>query len=146
MPENVKLKRFGVSIPADLLMRFDEVVDNRGYAGRSEAIRDAMREFISQYEWESEQEGTTAAVNIVYQHKPRLMADLIRVQHDAEAHVVTTVHIHLTDTHCLEVLAVKGTRKGIEKLASKLGGMSGIEYVRLFTFSLPNDSLHDHTH
>jgi len=74
------------------------------------------------------------------------MADLIRVQHDAEAHVVTTVHIHLTDTHCLEVLAVKGTRKGIEKLASKLGGMSGIEYVRLFTFSLPNDSLHDHTH
>ncbi|MHA2379593.1 MAG: nickel-responsive transcriptional regulator NikR [Candidatus Thorarchaeota archaeon] len=146
MADQVELKRFGVSIPEDLLERFDKVVESRGYVGRSEAIRDAMRGFISQYEWESQQEGTTAALNIVYQHKPRLMADLVRVQHDADAHVVTTVHIHLTDSHCLEVLAVRGTKDGIEKLASRLGGLSGIEYVRLFTFSLPDESLRGHSH
>ncbi len=146
MVNQANLMRFGVSIPEDLLKRFDSVVESRGYVGRSEAVRDAMRGFISQYEWETEQEGTTAAINIVYEHKPRLMADLMRAQHDAEAHVVTTVHIHLTDFHCLEVLAVRGTRKGIEKLASRLGGLSGIEYVRLFTFSLPDENLHYDSH
>ncbi|UCH04999.1 MAG: nickel-responsive transcriptional regulator NikR [Candidatus Thorarchaeota archaeon] len=146
MSDKVKLKRFGVSIPKDLLQRFDSVVESKGYVGRSEAIRDSMRDFITQYEWETEQEGTTAAINIVYEHKPRLMADLMRAQHGAEAGVVTTVHIHLTDSHCLEVLVVRGTRKGIEKLASRLGGLSGIEYVRLFTFSLPDEDIHGHSH
>ncbi len=146
MAEGMKLKRFGVSVPEDLLRRFDEVVESREYVGRSEAIRDAMRGFISQSEWESEQQGNTAALNIVYQHKPRLMAELMKMQHDSDVHVVTTVHIHLTDTHCLEVLAVSGTRTGIEKLTSRIGGLSGIEYVRLFSFSLsvPGESHHSH--
>ena len=36
------LKRFGVSVPEDLLEKFDKLVEKKGYVGRSEAIRDAM--------------------------------------------------------------------------------------------------------
>jgi len=140
------LKRFGVSVPEDLLEKFDEVVEKKGYIGRSEAIRDAMREYISQFEWstESDQEGTIASLNIVYQHKPRLMTELIRAQHNAHAQVVSTVHIHATHTHCLEVITLKGNRKAIEELANKVSGLKGIEYVRLFTFLLPEGDEVDH--
>ncbi len=135
----MSLKRFGVSVPEDLLEKFDTVVEKKGHVGRSEAIRDAMREYISQTEWETGQEGTMASLNIVYQHKPKLMADLIRVQHDGHANVVSTVHVHISRTHCLEVITLKGDKKSIEALANKVSGLKGIEYVRLFTFFLPDD-------
>ena len=144
------LKRFGVSIPEELLKKFDELVERKGYIGRSEAIRDAMREYISQFDWstESNQETTMASLNIVYQHKPKLTADLIRVQHDAHAQVVSTVHIHATHSHCMEVITLKGSRKAIEDFANKVSGLKGIEYVRLFRFFLPegNGTGHDHSH
>ncbi len=142
------LKRFGVSIPKDLLLKFDELVEKKGYVGRSEAIRDAMREFISQTEWsiESDQNGIMASLNIVYQHKPKLMAELLKVQHDAHAEVVSTVHVHVTKNHCLEVITLSGDRKSIEALANKISGLKGIEYVRLFTFFLPETTYAGHGH
>lgn len=142
------LKRFGVSIPEDLLEKFDSLVDKKGYIGRSEAIRDAMREFISKTEWESEidHKNTMASLNIVYQHKSRLMTDLMRVQHDAHAQVVSTVHVHATQDRCLEVITLKGTRKSIEAFADKISGLKGIEYIKLFTFFLPEDAEGNHFH
>ncbi|MFX1559528.1 MAG: nickel-responsive transcriptional regulator NikR [Promethearchaeota archaeon] len=144
------LKRFGVSIPGDLLEKFDKLVEKKGYVGRSEAIRDAMREYISQFDWstESDQENTMASLNIVYQHKPKLMTDLIRTQHNAHVQVVSTVHVHATHSHCLEIITLKGSRNSIEEFANKVSGLKGIEYVRLFTFLLPDidESTHHHDH
>ncbi|MFW9910740.1 MAG: nickel-responsive transcriptional regulator NikR [Candidatus Thorarchaeota archaeon] len=140
------LKRFGVSVPEDLLEKFDEIVFKKGYIGRSEAIRDAMRGYISQIEWESEQEGTMASLNIVYRHKPRLMADLIQAQHDSHVNVVSTVHVHITQSHCLEVITLKGEKKAIEMLVNKISSLKGIEYVRLFSFVLPNSETTGHGH
>ncbi len=142
---SMSLKRFGVSVPEDLLERFDRLVARRRYVGRSEAIRDAMRLYLSQDDWESDRDVNLAALNIVYRHRPVLMAKLIKMQHDAEAHVMSTVHVHLTSSHCLEILTIRGNRESIQRLADQIGGLSGIEYVRLFTFSLP-DSDEDHHH
>jgi CopG family nickel-responsive transcriptional regulator len=140
------LKRFGVAVPEDLLERFDEIVEKRGYVGRSEAIRDAMREFLSRVEWEDNATYNLATVNIVYRHKPALMSKLIEAQHNAKAHIVSAVHTHLTRTHCLEILTLEGTRDEIQSFTDKIGGFSGIEYVRLFTFSLPDEVCQTHTH
>jgi CopG family nickel-responsive transcriptional regulator len=142
------LKRFGVSVPEDLLNDFDRLVKKRGYVGRSEAIRDAMREYILQSEWSSDSnhENTIATLNIVYQHTPRLMTDLTRMQHTSHAQVVSTVHIHATHSHCLEVITLRGKQKAIEELANKVSGLKGIEYVRLFKFFLTDNIRHDHIH
>ncbi|MFW9844969.1 MAG: nickel-responsive transcriptional regulator NikR [Candidatus Thorarchaeota archaeon] len=142
------LKRFGVSIPEDLLEKFDQLVDERGYIGRSEAIRDAMRVYISESQWEKGGDFIMASLNIVYCHKPKIMADLIKAQHTSEAHVISTVHVHMSQSHCLEVITLKGSKESITKLANKVSGISGIEYAKLFTFALPEgeDFSHGHTH
>ena len=36
--------RFGVSIPPDLLEKFDKIIEAEGYDSRSEAIRDMIRD------------------------------------------------------------------------------------------------------
>ncbi|MFO7835986.1 MAG: nickel-responsive transcriptional regulator NikR [Candidatus Thorarchaeota archaeon] len=139
------IQRFGVSVPEDLLAKFDRIVEKRDYVGRSEAIRDAMRQFISQWEWENKQEGRTAALNIVYEHQPRLMAKLIEVQHSAEAHVKSTVHIHLTKKHCFEVLSIEGRKGQIQQLADTIAGLPGIVASQLFVYSLEDgESPHEH--
>ncbi|MHA2139960.1 MAG: nickel-responsive transcriptional regulator NikR [Candidatus Thorarchaeota archaeon] len=146
MTKESELKRFGVSIPEDLLERFDLLVQSKRYVGRSEAIRDAMRLFISQWELDTEQEGGAATLSVVYKHKAKLMAALTNAQHESRADVISTMHVHLTHTHCLEVLTLSGESESIQRLADKIGGLSGVEFVRLFMFSVPESSDHDHSH
>ncbi len=141
------LKRFGVSIPEDLLEDFDKLVEKKGYIGRSEAIRDAMRLYISQSEWDTGDKHIIASLNIIYAHKPKLMADLIKIQHSSEAHVVSTVHFHISETHCLEVITIEGSKEAVSQLANRVSGISGVEYAKLFTFSLPEGDLEEeHSH
>jgi len=140
------LKRFGVSIPEDLLEEFDKLVKARGYVGRSEAIRDSMRAYLSESQWEESSDFVMASLNIVYSHRPKIMSDLIKVQHNSEAHVISTVHVHMSQSHCMEVLTLKGPKDEITKLANRVSGISGIEYAKLFTFSLPEESSNGHSH
>ncbi len=142
----MKVKRFGVSIPEDLLKQFDDIVEEKGYVGRSEAIRDAMRLFITKHTEETSQEGQFASLNIVYHHKPALMNALIQAQHNSDAHVISTVHTHITNTHCFEILTIRGNSEGIDKLANTIGGLSGIEYSKLFKFALPDEPGEHHSH
>ena len=65
---------------------------------------------------------------------------------DTDAYVISTVHTHVTKTHCFEILTIRGTSEGIDRLANKIGGLSGIEYAKLFKFSLPDDSHESHIH
>ncbi|NWF95141.1 MAG: nickel-responsive transcriptional regulator NikR [Candidatus Thorarchaeota archaeon] len=142
----MELKRFGVSIPEDLLHQFDEIVERRGYVGRSEAIRDAMRLYISDSQWESGDEVLGAALNVVYEHRPKLMSEMVAAQHAARATVISTIHVHLTLSRCFEVIVIQGKREEIQDLADKISGLAGIQYVRIFTFSLPSPMEESHHH
>lgn len=146
MMKEADLKRFGVSIPEDLLERFDALVEAKRYVGRSEAIRDAMRLFISQWELENQQKGGAATLSVVYRHKARLMAELTNAQHSLNANIISTMHVHLTHSHCLEVLTLSGTKETIQRLAEEISGLSGVEYTKLFMFSIPDSVDHDHHH
>ena len=45
-----KISRFGVSLEEDLLRSFDRSIGDLGYANRSEAIRDLIRDHLIQKE------------------------------------------------------------------------------------------------
>jgi len=135
-----------VSVPEDLLESFEKLVEERGYIGRSEAIRDAMRSYISDSQWESGGENMMASLSIVYCHKPKIMADLIKVQHNSDAHVISTLHVHMSKSHCLEVITLRGSQDSILKLSNTVAGISGIEFSKLFTFALPEGEDFEHGH
>ncbi|MFH1774648.1 MAG: ribbon-helix-helix protein, CopG family, partial [Methanobacteriota archaeon] len=41
-----KVERFSISISPKLLKKFDAILKERGYANRSEGIRDLIRDYI----------------------------------------------------------------------------------------------------
>ncbi len=54
MDNMTEISRFGVSIPADLLEKFDARIEEEGYTNRSKAIADIMRDHLIASAWEED--------------------------------------------------------------------------------------------
>ena len=64
----VGVSRFSVSVDPVLLGEFDETTGEIGY-NRSTAIQVAMRDFLTEHKWSTEEEGVVAgAVTMIYDH------------------------------------------------------------------------------
>ncbi|MBT9538036.1 MAG: nickel-responsive transcriptional regulator NikR [Nitrospirae bacterium] len=124
--------RFGISIENPLLERFDSLIKKKGYASRSEAVRDLIRDSLVMEEWESATAETVGTITIVYSHDTRELADtLTDLQHRYFDSIVSSMHIHLDAHNCLEVIVVKGKAKDIKAIADKLIGIKGVKHGKL---------------
>ena len=127
-----ELARFGVSVDSQLINKFDELIARKGYATRSEAIRDMIRDMLVEQEWESGEHETVGTITIVYNHHTReLEHALTEMQHRSFHQIISTLHVHLDTHNCLEVLVVKGKSKEINTIADKLIGTKGVKHGKL---------------
>jgi CopG family transcriptional regulator, nickel-responsive regulator len=136
-----ELMRIGVSIPSRLLSAFDHIINKRGYSSRSEAIRDAIRGYLLDYESLGQTEGEQIGViTLVYNHEQRgLISLLTNIQHENAKIITSTTHIHLDATNSLEIDVVHGSVTEISGFAERMMIQSGVFYVR--TFVIPAHSL-----
>lgn len=132
-----QLERTGVSLPSDLLDRFDEIIEKRGYSSRSEALRDAIRNYIVNYEWMKEVHGERIGViSLVYEHDQRGLADdLTEIQHRHIGLITASVHVHLDHENCLEIIVLHGDGEDIRKVAETVMAFKGVKYVKLNAIS-----------
>ena len=127
-----RLVRFGVSMDENLLQRFDTLISRKGYANRSEAMRDLIREHLVEEEWREKGREMIGTITIVYNHHTRGLSDtLIDLQHHFHNLVVSTMHLHLDEDNCLEVLVVKGKVDKIKSIADKLISTRGVKHGKL---------------
>lgn len=124
--------RFGVSLPAELIDRFDKHIESKGYKNRSEAIRDIMRERLVEEEWENESGEVVGTITIVYDHHTReLSGNLTDLQHHHSDMIVCATHIHLDAHNCLEAIVVKGSATEVRKIADMLISTKGVKHGKL---------------
>ncbi len=127
------MTRFGVSVEEELISAFDRLIARRGYANRSEAIRDLMRKTLVEKAWDANAE-TVATVTLVYDHHdPGLEAVLTEIQHESHKSVVASEHTHLNRHDCLEVVILKGRAKVIRDLADRLIAAKGVKHGEVVT-------------
>jgi CopG family nickel-responsive transcriptional regulator len=127
-----KVVRFGVSLPAELIERFDKHIDSKGYRTSSEAIRDIMRERLVEEEWESDSGEVVGTVTIVYDHHTRELSSLLTdLQHEHHEEIICSTHIHLDAHNCLEVIMVKGSGARVRKIADLLVSTRGVKHGKL---------------
>ncbi|WAC05775.1 MAG: nickel-responsive transcriptional regulator NikR [Methanoregula sp.] len=133
-----ELSRIGISLPKNLLDRFDEIINARGYSSRSEGIRDAIRTYITYYKWMSDVHGERqGVVTMVYDHDQRgLLVTLTDIQHEFKAIISASLHSHVTDTRCLEVILIHGDGTQLKAFAERLMSQKGVESVKLTTISV----------
>ncbi len=127
-----KLIRFGISMPEDLLEKFDGIVARKGYSNRSEAIRDLIRDELVEEEWESGEEEVTGTITLVYDHHIKGLSHLLlEQQHEYHDLILTSTHVHLDHHNCLEVLIIKGRASEAKKVAEKLISIKGVKHGKL---------------
>ena len=124
--------RFGISIDDALLESFDRLIDRKGYANRSEAIRDLIRGALVELKWEADEEDTVGTITLVYNHHVRDLSDkLTEQQHAHHDQVISALHVHLDAHNCLEVLVVRGKAREVKKIADELIGVKGVKHGKL---------------
>jgi CopG family nickel-responsive transcriptional regulator len=125
-----ELTRVSISLENALLEAFDASIAARGYATRSEAIRDLIRDHLIREESKGEKGETAervAVVTLVYDHHAReLAARLIDKQHHHHDLVVSTLHVHLGERHCLEVSVLRGPAGEVRHLGEELLSVRGV--------------------
>ncbi|HQG31210.1 MAG TPA: nickel-responsive transcriptional regulator NikR [Deltaproteobacteria bacterium] len=126
-----ELARFGVSLENRLLEKYDRLIKRKGYSTRSEALRDLIRQELVRKEWEEDNE-VAGAVTFVYDHHQRgLTSRLTDIQHDYQGLIISTQHIHLDHDNCLEIVAVRGRAREVQKLAHALQSVKGVRHGTL---------------
>jgi CopG family nickel-responsive transcriptional regulator len=115
-----------------LLNQFDQLVHARGYANRSEAIRDLIRDALVAREWEEGDGEVAGTITLVYDHHTAGLTDtLTELQHEYHDLIISTLHVHLDEHNCLETLIVRGSPREAKELADQLISLKGIVHGKL---------------
>jgi CopG family transcriptional regulator, nickel-responsive regulator len=126
------LVRFGVSIPDDLLEKFDVLIAEQGYTNRSEAIRDLIRNRFVEDEWSRSEEDVVGTVTVVYNHEQSELAQkLTEIQHRKHDLIISSVHVHLDKHNCLEVLIMRGAPAEVKKAGELLISTRGVKHGKI---------------
>jgi CopG family nickel-responsive transcriptional regulator len=124
--------RFSVSLESDLLEKFDEYCAEGQFATRSEAIRQLLRERLTNAAWTADANDVAASLTLVFDHhRSKLTEKMIEIQHQHGDCVVSSMHVHLTNDLCMELIALRGPSGELQELAAELSGLKGIHQAQL---------------
>jgi CopG family transcriptional regulator, nickel-responsive regulator len=133
-----KIKRVGVTFPPDLLKDFDQILGTMKYENRSKAVQDAVRMFVAEKNLlQNETRDQAGLMMMLYDHEVGGLENaLTHVQHHFARIICSTMHIHLSETDCLEAIAVKGKAGDIRELRDHLAAKKGVKLLKVTVFSL----------
>ena len=76
-------------------------------------------------------------VTLVYDHRTHHLGDILAdMQHKAKVAINASLHIHLDEHNCLEVVVVRGGAEKVHEVAAKLISTKGVENGKLVTTSV----------
>lgn len=127
MREIAGVKRFSVSVPFELFKEFDELI-KKADQDRSKAIQQAMRLYISEHAWKEEVAEVGGAIVLIYNHEGS--EELVDLQHDFRDVINSSLHMHLDEKNCLEILAVRGNIEKIKGLLEKIKKCGKVKQMR----------------
>lgn len=127
------MERFTISLDENLASEFEELIRRRGYANRSEAVRDMLRRELELKRLEeAEAPYCVANLSYVYNHHERQLSErLTEHQHHAHDLVVSTMHVHLDHDNCLETLILRGSTEEVRGVSDTICAERGVRHGQL---------------
>lgn len=141
------MERFTISLDEDLAKEFDQLIAERGYRNRSEAVRDLLRSQLEASRLErNEAEYCVANLSYVFNHHERTLTErLASLQHDHHDLVLATMHAHLDHENCIETAFLRGPTAQVREFAQTLTAERGVRHGQLNIVSLEAEP-HSHAH
>jgi len=131
------VERFSISIEKDLFEEFEKFIKERGFANRSEAIRELIREKLAEEKWLKGKE-SFGILAVIYDHTKRELEErLTSSQHHHLKNIIATLHIHLDEKNCLEIITIKGKPEEIKKVSKEITGKKGLKISKFLPLTVP---------
>jgi CopG family nickel-responsive transcriptional regulator len=137
----IDMQRVTITIDDDLVSEIDAFMKMRGYANRSEAIRDLARSGLEKLGTEAAPgRECVATLSYVYDHAARqLPKRLTQDFHDHRSLAQATLHVHLDHDSCLEVTVLKGHSSEVKAFADHVIAERGVRHGHVVF--MPMDSV-----
>lgn len=143
--EPTTLARLSMSLPAELLLHLDVMVEERGLPSRSQLISELIRHALAEHEALTRPEEMLAGtITLVYRgDHGGVRQQLATTQLHYLKEVISSQHVFLEDDQSLEVLLVQGPAVRLEKLCDALRRIRGVHQLRLVTTTALLPPLHE---
>lgn len=140
------MDRFTISLDEQLAADFDQLIKERGYTTRSEAVRDILRRQLQESADKRSTQGSCVAnLSYVYNHHERELSErLTRIQHAHHDLTVSTMHAHLDHDQCIEAVLLKGPVKRVREFADELIAERGVRHGALNLIHVDLTPAHTH--
>lgn len=121
-----------ISLTSDLLKKLEVLIKDKSYSSRSEAIRNAIRNSLSEYELNRLEKGRVAAtITIISEYIRRDIDErLMRLRHEYNELVTGNMHLHLGIDYCLEVFIAQGDVDDVLNFIGRVRAIRGIQQVK----------------
>lgn len=123
-----------ISLPETLLEEVDGFVDERGYAGRSELFRTAVRDLLNREAQETGEGERTATLTLIYPDEAE--RDVGEARHAFNDIVQSMMHGH-TEAFCVEMFMLEGEVDRIHAFRDQLRGIREARMVETIFTDVP---------
>ena len=140
------MDRFTISLGENLAAAFDQLIKERGYSTRSEAVRDILRSHLQASDEKRNNNGSCVAnLSYVYNHHERELAErLTGIQHAHHELTVSTMHAHLDHDQCIETVMLKGPVNRVRAFANEIIAQTGVRHGQLNLVNVELGKPHTH--
>lgn len=121
-----------ISLTPELLTKLDKYVEKSGYSSRSEAIRIAVREALSQFTLQRLERGQVVATVTVISDRERREqnSSLMDLRHEFDESIFGNMHLHVGKGYCVEIFIIREETEKVLDFVSRVRAIRGIREVK----------------
>ena len=130
-----------LSLTPELLERLDKHVEKSGYSSRSEALRLAIRDSLSQIERHGREKGDVLATVTVISETMNSVSHvgLLDLRNGYDEIIFGNMHLHIDGGYCIEIFLLKGEAEKVIGFTYKAKAVRGVKEVN-FTLTATDKS------
>lgn len=127
----IDMSIISISIPESLLQKVDSYKREQGFANRSEIVRQALRDYISESKKLSELRGKiTVTIAVIYRREAK-RGQIADLQHSYGNAILTFLHTHVEEDRCIEIVVAREEAHVIRALIEALKANRQISEVKV---------------
>ena len=140
-----KVKRISITLPEEVLRDLDEVMKMIGAQNRSKVISNAIISYISATRWMLGEGLVSGSITLIYDHeRGDAVRKITRIQHEFTNIIKATIHVHLSERLCLEIISVVGEVEKLKNLLNELREIKAVYGVSSSLFPVEQEVVGSH--
>ena len=119
-----------LSLPDQMIKNMDQIQKSRGFAGRSELVRAAIRLMLEDTKEKDSMAGRISAV-VTVTHSQEDEEPITRLKHEFQDIVKTHIHSRINHENCIELFLLEGDGKKVASMTKSFQKEENLKSVRL---------------